>query len=108
MGLKTTNYQVAETGVVLPTAVAIVTNIDRLTNKATLGIAVSRENALKGLFVKKVDILDCKFDFSADLATQAYETATKPKIEMRPDEETGEEKEYKVLPYFHNWQDDRV
>ena len=49
MALKTTNYTVAETGVILSEAIALVTNIDTINNKATLSIATNRENAEKGI-----------------------------------------------------------
>ena len=107
MALKTTNYTVAETGAVLPNAVALVTHLDTVNNKATLSIAANRENALNGIVAKKVTV-DCDFDRSGDLMTQAYKSATQPKTDKIVNEETGEEKEVRVLPYFHNWQDDIV
>ena len=105
MALKTSNYTVAESGVELPVAYALVIGIDT-NGKAILGIGSSRENVLKGVIVKRVTI-DCKFNRNGDLMTQAYESATQPKMVTITDDD-GVEKEVKSLPYFHNWQDDIV
>ena len=107
MALKTSNYKVAETGAILPNAVALVTHLDTVNNKAVLSIAESRESALKGIAVKKIEI-ECVFDRNGDMLKQAYESATQPKMVKMVDQKSGEEKECKVLPYFYNWENDII
>lgn len=106
MGLKTTNYQVAETGVVLPNAVAIA-QIDTKNKVAIFNIAINREYALASKTVKQVRI-PCEFDRNENPFETAYRTATQIRTETRPNDETGVEEEVKIIPYFHDWQDDRV
>jgi hypothetical protein len=106
MGLKTTNYQVAETGVVLPTAVAIA-QIDTKNNVAIFNIAINREYALAGKTVKQVRI-PCEFDRNENPFITAYRTATQPRLVKRVNEMTGLEEEVNEIPYFNKWQDDRV
>ena len=101
MALKTTNYTVAETGVILSEAIALVTNIDTINNKATLSIATNRENAEKGIVVKKVDI-KCEFDRNGNLMEQAYISATKPSTLKV----NGNKVTVSSLPYFSGWENE--
>lgn len=102
MGLKTTNYVSKSTGIVLPTAYAVLTNLivetdDRV--RAIFAIQASRENAKTYKAIDKVEVR-FTWDRKTDPAKMAYDTAKTEMVET----ESGETA-YGVL---YGWTDDIV
>ena len=109
MGLVKHNYEVKGLGITLPTAYAMVKNLNVLgdTAVAEFHIQASRDNAinLRPLEVKK-------FRFKVDRNTNPYETAyieSKKQVEVeRYNPQTNETDKTLVDGIFTGWEDDKV
>ena len=110
MGLKTTNYVSKSTGLVLPEAYAVLTNLIVESNnsaRAIFAVQASRENAQVYRALDKVDVF-FMWDRKTDPATMAYEAA-KVQVELETVyNENGTVKERKVKEYgtLYGWEDD--
>ena len=111
MGLKTTNYVSKSTGLTLPEAYAVLTNLIIETDnsaRAIFAIQASRENAKNYKAIDKVEV-NFYWDRKTDPAKMAYETAKTDSIEIvKYDEETNA-----MLPITENgtlygWEDDII
>ena len=111
MGLKTTNYVSKSTGLTLPEAYAVLTNLIIETDnraRAIFAIQASRENAKNFKAIDKVEIY-FTWDRKSNPVVMAYETA---KAETR-EAETYDEETHTALAVIehgtlYGWQDDIV
>ena len=107
MGLKKTNYEIAELGITLPVAYAMVKDIEIRGEQALATIAVqqSRDFALT-----KKPIATAAIRFKVNRNENPYETAYKlaKGIRKQPvrNEETQRVEMVDVPMPFHDWEDD--
>lgn len=111
MGLTTENYVSKSTGITLPKAYAVLTNLIVETDnraRAIFAIQSSREATKQFKAIDKVEV-HFTWDRKTDPAKQAYETAKTEVKEVETglyaDEKAITEKEYGTL---YGWQDDIV
>ena len=112
MGLKTTNYVSKSTGLVLPEAYAVLTNliIERDNRaRAIFAVQASRENAQNFQAIDKVEVR-FTWDRKTDPAKMAYEAA-KVQVELETEyNPNGTVKERKIKEYgtLYGWDNDIV
>jgi hypothetical protein len=112
MGLKTTNYVSKSTGIVLPEAYAVLTNLIVETDnraRAIFAVQASRENAQSYQALDKVEVR-FTWDRKTNPAEMAYEAA-KAQVELETVyNENGTVKERKVKEYgtLYGWENDIV
>ncbi len=112
MGLKTKNYELKNTGIIIPEAYAIIKYLERYENRARVVFAVSssRENALENKVLEEKEMNIEILDRNANPYATAYEKATEEKevVFKEFDEETQEEKEVvnKYYGIFYGWEND--
>jgi hypothetical protein len=111
MGLKTNNYVSKSTGIVLPEAYAILTNLIVESNnnaRAIFAIQSSREATKQYKALDKVEI-NFTWDRKTDPAIMAYETAKTQTIKLEKyNEVTGEFVPTIEFGTLYGWQDDKV
>ena len=111
MGLKTTNYVSKSTGLVLPVAYGVLTNLIIETDssaRAIFAIQASREYAEKYKAIDKAEIR-FKWDRKTNPAEMAYNLAkTEVKSYEKYDEETNTAIVVKENGILFGWEDDRV
>lgn len=111
MGLKSNYYTSKSTGVVLPNAYAILTNLILESDnrvRAIFSIQASREYVKN---YKPLDRVEVKFDWDrkTDLSTMAYTKAKEQVLTFEEyNEQTGEVVERTEYGTLYGWQDDIV
>lgn len=111
MGVKTTNYKSKSTGLVLPEAYAVLTNLiiekdNRV--RAIFAIQASREATQNYVALDKVEIR-FTWDRKTDPAKMAYlEAKTEKKVVPFFNEDLGETEEVEELGTLYGWEDDIV
>ena len=109
MGLKTTNYVSKSTGLTLPEAYAVLTNLIIETDnraRAIFAIQASRENAKNYKAIDKVEIY-FTWDRKSNPVVMAYETAkTEIKVGRAYNEQLSMEVDETELGVLYGWQDD--
>lgn len=111
MGLKFNYYTAKSTGVVLPNAYAILTNLILESDnrvRAIFSIQASREYVKN---YKPLDRVEVKFDWDrkTDLSTMAYTKAKEQVLTVEEyNEQTGEVVEKTEYGTLYGWQDDIV
>ena len=109
MGLKTTNYEVKELGIVLPNAYALLKDIKVVNNRgiATFNIQSTRETATE---LKPIETVAVEFIF--DRKENPVETAYKAVKSTRKawvyDEEKGCAIQQTVQQPLYGWEDDII
>ena len=112
MGLKATNYVSKSTGLVLPDAYAVLTNLIVESNnsaRAIFAVQSSRENAQTYRALDKVEVR-FMWDRKSNPVVMAYEAA-KVQVELETEyNPNGTVKERKVKEYgtLYGWEDDIV
>lgn len=111
MGLKTTNYVSKSTGITLPTAYAVLTNLIIETDnrvRAIFAVQASRENAKNFKAIDKVEIY-FTWDRKSNPVVMAYETAkTEVKQVERYIEATDETLKGTENGTLYGWENDIV
>ena len=108
MGLKTKNYIIEKSGIVLENAYAVVKKliVDRGKGVAIIGISNSRDNAINK---EPLDEVKIKFTYDIDvdnIVQKAYETARGKKYVEKYDWENQQfYYEEEDMP-FHGWEND--
>ena len=109
MGLKTTNYVSKSTGLTLPEAYAVLTNLIIETDnrsRAIFAVQASRENAKNYKALDKVEIYFI-WDRKSNPVVMAYETAkTQIKVSRVYNEQLAMEVDETELGVLYGWQDD--
>jgi hypothetical protein len=110
MGLKTTNYVSKSTGIVLPEAYAVLTNLIVETDnraRAIFAVQASRKNAQSYQALDKVEVR-FTWDRKTDPAKMAYEVAKTQEEERTHYKEDGTEEIVKVYGTLYGWENDIV
>ena len=107
MGLKTTDYKVKKLGITLPTAYAILDDIQLKRGKATFVIQASRE-ATESLTPIETVIVNVDYKRTEDPFVTAYNTAKGMKEIQQYDPETGEVVTVEAPQPFNGWEDDII
>lgn len=111
MGLKTTNYVSKSTGIVLPVAYAVLTNLIIETDDSARAIFAIQSSREATKVYKAIDKVEIRFtwDRKTDPAKMAYETAkTETKLVEKYNEETGEITQSVEFGVLYGWEDDIV
>lgn len=110
MGLKKTNYEIADIGVTLDTAYAIIHRLEIIGTKGVAEFYIQREPRVNALSLKPLKRVIIRFNVkrSENPFVTAYETAkgTYTVFERNPETHIIEEVE-KPMP-FNGWEDDIV
>ena len=110
MGLKTTNYEIADIGVTLETAYAIIHRLEIVGTKGVAEFYIQKDPRVNAISLKplKREIVCFNVKRSENPFVTAYETAkgTYTVLERNPETHKMEEVE-KPMP-FNGWEDDIV
>ena len=108
MGLRKQNYEIKELGVTLPTAYALIKNldIDGSSGVAKIVVQQSRDLALTKEALEEVDIHFIINNRNENPYTAAYRAAKAINTVKIYNKQTGKYEDVQKYAYFYDWQDD--
>ena len=109
MGLKTTNYQVEELGITLPTAYALLKEI-KIQNEWVTAIFVIQKDRATANALKPIEMVQVRFKFvrNENPVETAYNLVKSKMIDYVFNEEKGVHEPKEIEMPLYGWQDDIV